>query len=129
MSNKQLLQQALDALKSASPLGGTSSSDDVADAAHKKHCDALKALRTAIAQDDSEPVAYSSGNTLHWHKGKGLTDAQLYAAPQVANDYVPLSDEQIDDITKKTWPCVSDVVMPAYLAAYRGYARAVRGEK
>ena len=41
-----------------------------------------------------EPVAYSIGNTLKWHEGKGLTNAQLFAAPQpVAR--VPLTDEQI----------------------------------
>ena len=31
-----------------------------------------------------EPVAYASGRTLHWHAGRGVTDAQLYATPQPA---------------------------------------------
>jgi hypothetical protein len=34
----------------------------------------------------AEPVAYSVGRTLHWHEGQGITDAQLYAAPQPAPD-------------------------------------------
>lgn len=29
----------------------------------------------------AEPVAYSIGRTLHWHPGRGINDAQLYAAP------------------------------------------------
>lgn len=27
------------------------------------------------------PVAYSAGRTLHWHEGRGVTDAQLYTRP------------------------------------------------
>lgn len=30
----------------------------------------------------AEPVAYSIGNTLHWHEGKGVTNAELYLGPQ-----------------------------------------------
>ena len=33
------------------------------------------------AEPVQEPVAYSEGRTLHWHKGKGVSDAQLFAAP------------------------------------------------
>ena len=28
---------------------------------------------------NAQPVAYSIGNTLHWHDGRGVSDAQLYA--------------------------------------------------
>lgn len=61
---------------------------------------AVKLVRAALAKwcnqaQAEEPVAYSIGNTLKWHEGKGLTNAQLFAAPQpVARE--PLTDEQID---------------------------------
>ena len=79
-------------------------------------------LRAAIGQPESEPVAYSVGNTLHWHTGKGLTNAQLYAAPQAAG-YVPLSDEDIkliqhSDPAYMTCSCISFA---------RAIERAVRG--
>lgn len=40
----------------------------------------------------AEPVAYSIGRTLHWHPGRGVNDAQLYAAPPQRE---PLTDEQM----------------------------------
>lgn len=42
--------------------------------------DALQAKLDAMGK--GEPVAYSVGNTLKWHEGKGMTNAQLYAAPK-----------------------------------------------
>lgn len=39
-------------------------------------------------------VAYSNGRTLHWHAGRGITDAQLYAGP-VQPVQASLSDEQV----------------------------------
>lgn len=50
----------------------------------------------AVPQD---PVAYSVGNTLHWHDGKGLTNAQLYAAPQ---QRPRLTDAEIKAIEHET---------------------------
>jgi DNA repair exonuclease SbcCD ATPase subunit len=47
------------------------------------------------AMDKGEAVAYSVGNTLKWHEGKGMTNAQLYAAPKAL---APLTDEQIDAV-------------------------------
>lgn len=57
---------------------------------------AITALREAIqaAEKAQEPVAYSVGNTLHWHEGKGMTNVQLYAAPPAKT----LSDERIEAI-------------------------------
>ena len=44
------------------------------------HANALQAKLDAMGK--GEPVAYSVGNTLKWHEGKGMTNAQLYAAPK-----------------------------------------------
>ena len=52
------------------------------------------------AMEKQEPVAYSVGNTLKWHEGNGMTDAQLYAAPKVAQ---PLSDEQIANLHRDAY--------------------------
>lgn len=44
----------------------------------------LPALEQPATVKDSltvDPVAYSVGRTLHWHEGRGVSDAQLYAAP------------------------------------------------
>ena len=43
------------------------------------------------------PVAYSIGNTLKWHEGKGLTNAQLYTAPQPV-EREPLTNAQREKI-------------------------------
>lgn len=40
---------------------------------------AVQAERSRCAR--AAPVAYSEGRTLSWHKGRGVTNAQLYAAP------------------------------------------------
>lgn len=42
--------------------------------------DALQSKLDAMGK--GEPVAYSVGNTLKWHEGKGMTNTQLYAAPK-----------------------------------------------
>ena len=42
-----------------------------------------------------EPVAYSVGRTLHWHEGRGVNDAQLYAAPPQRK---PLAEEALSKI-------------------------------
>lgn len=67
-------------------------------------CDKCKA-------EPVEPVAYSVGRALHWHQGRGVTDAQLYIAPPkrpaepatIAEWWAdkqrkPLTDDQLDDI-------------------------------
>ena len=48
-----------------------------------------------------DPVAYSVGRTLHWHEGKGITDAQLYAAPP-AQGAAQVTDEQIRSLWQTT---------------------------
>lgn len=58
MTNKTLREagaMALDALLSATPFGGTVLGAQ-ADAAHKKHSDAIEALRSAIAQPAAQPT-------------------------------------------------------------------------
>lgn len=60
-----------------------------------READGLRAERDALqAKLDElqrqEPVAYSVGNTLKWHEGKGMTNAQLYAAPKALE---PLTDD------------------------------------
>lgn len=49
-------------------------------------------LQPAVPQ---EPVAYSVGNTLLWHIGKGLFNAQLYASPI---QWPRLTDGEIEEI-------------------------------
>ena len=52
-----------------------------------------KALEAEQAQS-VEPVAYSVGRSLNWHHGRGVTNAQLYAAPPApppASEHVPES--------------------------------------
>ena len=46
-------------------------------------------------QRPAEPVAYSVGRTLHWHEGRGVSDAQLFAAPPQRK---PLAEWQINDL-------------------------------
>lgn len=59
--------------------------------------DALQAKLDAMGK--GEPVAYSVGNTLKWHEGKGMTNAQLCAAPQALAPE-PLTDERITEIAR-----------------------------
>ena len=64
-------------------------------AEHETVTEALALLAQAEA-----PAAYSIGNTLKWHEGKGLTNAQLYTAPQpVARE--PLSHAQAKALVLK----------------------------
>ena len=67
---------------------------------HEAHVDAIKewAQRAKFAEkklaalaEPVEPVAYSVGRTLHWHEGKGVSDAQLFAASPQRK---PLTREQ-----------------------------------
>ena len=41
----------------------------------------MEDLRAALAAPEQEPAAYSVGRSLNWHHGRGVTNAQLYAAP------------------------------------------------
>lgn len=51
------------------------------------------ALQSRVdAMGKGEPVAYSVGNTLKWHEGKGMTNAQLYAAPKAL---APLTQPEV----------------------------------
>lgn len=49
----------------------------------------------AALAEPVEPVAYSVGRTLHWHQGRGVTDAQLYTTPPQRK---PLTDEEIEPL-------------------------------
>ena len=59
---------------------------------HKAMDDDVKQVNDAIAAgkaaietaEKQEPVAYSVGRTLHWHEGRGVSDAQLYTTPPAA---------------------------------------------
>lgn len=42
-----------------------------------------------------DPVAYSVGRTLHWHEGKGITDAQLYAAAGETEGALDLAEVEL----------------------------------
>ena len=66
---------------------------------------ALAAIAAAHPQQpapasSAEPVAYSIGRTLHWHAGCGITDAQLYAAPQPAPDIAAAVDAERERCVK-----------------------------
>ena len=58
---------------------------------------AITALKQALAEPEQEPVAYSIGRTLHWHDGKGVDDAQLFAAP------TPRKPLSLDEIEALLW--------------------------
>ena len=84
--NRALLRQALDALESAYPIGATSSSDDQADAAHKKHNDACTAIRAELAKPEPKPETWRS-----WHDtyGVGYWDTRDEADLNCAQDAAP----------------------------------------
>lgn len=111
MNNKQLLKQALDALMLA-----CQRSDRIID---REYESAISALRAAIAQPESAPVAwFNAKRDMTYLSNHYADDIPLYAAPvQPAKDddlltiaylagaanskkpaYVPLSDEQIKQI-------------------------------
>ena len=62
---------------------------------HKCAIAEVERLRAALAEPVQEPVAYSQGRTLHWHEGKGVSDAQLFAAPPRPK---PLTEAEIDEV-------------------------------
>ena len=47
-----------------------------------------------------EPVAYSVGRTLHWHEGRGVDDAQLFASPP-RREWVSLTDEGLAELARQ----------------------------
>lgn len=144
MSNKQLLQQALDALESASPFINTDTTACKGDKCRESWCSscnteneaeiaaqagyasfveagkAIVALRAAIAQPESEPVAwFNAKRDMTYLSNHYADDIPLYVAPvQTVEDddadlltiaymagaaskkpaYVPLSDEQVKQI-------------------------------
>jgi hypothetical protein len=81
---------------------------------------ATPAAAQAPAQADAgEPVAYSVGNTLHWHEGRGVSNAQLYAHAQPAQ--VPSVDAELLAELRK---CVSLIVGEVPASAIAAIAKA-----
>ena len=66
------------------------------------HCVVRNARRLYAAppKRPAEPAAYSVGRTLHWHDGKGGSDAQLFAAPPQRK---PLTEEKIERAYREIW--------------------------
>ena len=130
---KKLLQQALDAFEHSTPLP-LDSDDDYADGAWGKRRVVLAALRAAIAQpNESEPVAIrhswdghgwmytDSGSGSGWRDSIDQPGAEfVYASPQVASDYVPMSDEQWQALQDETGEIWSSFTRNAIERAVRG---------
>ena len=118
MNHIETMKQALDALE------GCAGRDEV--------YNAIQSLRAAIAQGESEPVGYFIQGGPQWYQAapeyKDDSDVlPLYTAPQVA-DYVPLSDEQIDECMDEAYRTVKHGRdLERHFA--RAIERAVRGVK
>lgn len=68
-----------------------------------KGAEVIDALEAAIAQGESDPVGevikgVGTMRSIKWANGMLPLGGKLYTSPQVASDYVPLSDEDIDGI-------------------------------
>ena len=96
--SKELLIRSRAKLLELKPLTGygVTGSRDVEQSRYQHQLNTLIDDLTAhIDAPEPEPVAYSVGNSLHWHTGKGVKNAQLYTLPAPAK---PLTDEGILDI-------------------------------
>ena len=68
----------------------------------REHMAEIARLKAAQPAPVQEPVAYSVGRTLHWHEGRGVSDAQLYTTPPAQPaDWVGLTPEDEEVINRK----------------------------
>jgi hypothetical protein len=106
MNDRDLMQQALDALKQSSTNAPFDAHGVVYVEGVKIHKAAIAALRERLAQPEQEPVAYAvyhrmgGGKSLHWPEQHSLDGdanayqlAPLYTSPPQRK---PLTDEEVD---------------------------------